>query len=321
VIVVGGEALVDLVPGPGTSEPGGPMLPRWGGGPYNVAVALGRLGTPVRFLSRMSTDPFGSAMLDRLPGCGVDTDLVQRGAEPSALAVVGLEPSGSARYTFYTRGTADRLIADPGPLPADTVAVALGTLSMVLEPGASVYQAVLEREATAGRLISLDPNIRPDLIEDPDGYRARFRRWLPSVGLLKVSDEDAAWLELGDGSDHSKEWLASGVGAIVVTRGADGMTAITAAGTVTVPGVPTVVVDTIGAGDTAHAALLARLYARGVLSRDGLANLDRDGWRDVLGFAAVAASITCSRAGAEPPAAAELDAAVSAMAQSRGARH
>lgn len=321
MIVVAGEALVDLVPGPGAPDPGGPLLPRWGGGPYNVAVALGRLEAPVRFLSRMSTDLFGATMLDRLRASGVDTGLVQRGPEPSTLAVVGLEPSGSARYTFYTQGTADRLVADPGPLPADTTAVALGTLSMVLEPGASVYEDVLERESAAGRLISLDPNIRPALIEDPDAYRARFRRWLPSVGLLKVSDEDADWLRLSDGSGNSNEWLASGVGAIIVTRGGEGMTAVTAGGTVHVPGVPTVVVDTIGAGDTAHAALLARLNALGALSRDGLADLDPDGWRDVLGYAARAAAITCSRAGAEPPTVAELNAAESAMAQNPAVRH
>jgi fructokinase len=306
MIVVGGEALVDLVPAATSRDPGGPLLPRWGGGPFNVAVALGRLGVPARFLSRMSTDPFGEAMLERLRLCGVDTSLVQRGDEPSTLAVVGIEASGSARYGFYTEGTADRLITDPGPLPSDTMAVALGTLSMVLEPGASTYQAVLEREANAGKLISLDPNIRADLITDPHRYRSRFRDWLPSVGLLKVSDEDADWLELGGKTGHPKEWLERGVGAIVITRGGNGITAVTHAGVVDVPSHPTVVVDTIGAGDTTHAALLARLYTVGALSRDGVANLDRAGWTDVLEFAARAASFTCSRAGAEPPTAAEL---------------
>ncbi|HZZ49956.1 MAG TPA: carbohydrate kinase [Pseudonocardia sp.] len=309
MIVVGGEALVDLVPAAASRDPGGPLLPRWGGGPFNVAVALGRLGVPARFLSRISTDPFGEAMLERLRVCGVDTGLVQRGDEPSTLAVVGIEVSGSARYGFYTEGTADRLITDPGRLPDDTTAVALGTLSMVLEPGASVYQAVLRREAEAGRLISLDPNIRPDLITDPDAYRARFRGWLPSVGLLKVSDEDAEWLELGGSAGHPKEWLDRGVGAIVITRGSEGITAVTAAGVIDVPSCPTVVVDTIGAGDTTHAALLARLYAIGALSREGVANLDQAGWKDVLTFAARAASFTCSRAGAEPPTAQELRAA------------
>ena len=304
VIVVGGEALVDLVPAPGTRDPSGPLLPRWGGGPYNVAVALGRLGVPARFLSRMSLDPFGTAMLERLHRAGVDTSLVQRGREPTTLAVVGLEPDGAAHYEFYTDGTADRLVTDPGPLPDDTTAVALGTLSLVLEPGASVYQAVLRRESEAGRLISLDPNIRADLITDPDAYRARFRSWLPAVGLLKVSDEDAEWL----GVSHPDEWLKHGVTAVVITRGEAGITAVTPAGVIDVPAVPTRVVDTIGAGDTTHAALLARLYAHGALSRAGVADLAADAWRDVLCFAALAASHTCARPGAEPPTAAELSA-------------
>ncbi|HEY2204786.1 MAG TPA: carbohydrate kinase [Pseudonocardia sp.] len=317
MIVVGGEALVDLVPGPGTRDVAGPLLPRWGGGPFNVAVTLGRLGVPARFLSRMSTDPFGVAMLERLTRCGVDTGLVQRGDEPTTLAVVGLEASGAARYAFYTQGTADRLVTDPGPLPADTQAVALGTLSLLLEPGASAYEAVLRREADAGRMISLDPNIRPDLIEDPDAYRARFRSWLPSVSLLKVSDEDARWL----GVSHPHEWLRDGVSAVVVTRGAEGLSVLTETGTVDVPAVPTVVVDTIGAGDTTHAALLARLYAHGALDRDLLARLDPEAWRDVLGFAAAAAARTCARPGAEPPTAAELNASPPLMTPNPGSRH
>ena len=317
MIVVGGEALVDLVPSPGTRDPSGPLLPRWGGGPYNVAVALGRLGVPARFLSRVSTDPFGTAMLDRLRRTGVDISLVQRGPEPSTLAVVGLEPSGSARYGFYTHGTADRLVTDPGPLPADTAAVALGTLSLVLEPGASAYEAVLRREAEAGRLISLDPNIRPALIADPDAYRARFRSWLPAVGIVKVSDEDAAWL----GMNHPDEWLRAGVGAIVITRGGEGLSVVTAAGETTVPSVPTVVADTIGAGDTAHAALLARLYAHGALDRNRLPDLDLLVWRDVLYFAALAASHTCARPGAEPPTAAELNASAPLRTPNEAFRH
>jgi fructokinase len=302
VIVVGGEALVDLVPGAGTRDAGGPLLPRWGGGPNNVAVALGRLGVPVAFLSRMSTDPFGTAMLDRLRRAGVRTDLVQRGAEPTTLAVVGLEPTGAARYVFYTEGTADRMVIDPGPLPAETTTVALGTLSLVLEPGTDVYQRILRREANNGRLISLDPNIRPALITDPDGYRASFRSWLPSIGLLKVSDEDADWL----GMTEPEEWLRAGVTVLVVTRGPSGLAAITPAGRIEVPAVPTVVVDTIGAGDTAHAALLARLYQHQALDRNKLADLDAEAWRDVLEFAARAAAHTCARPGAEPPTAAEM---------------
>jgi len=307
VIVVCGEALVDLVPAPGSNDVGAHLVPHWGGGPFNAAIALGWLRAPVRFLSRMSTDPYGSAMLARLEQSGVDTALVQRGPEQTSLAVVSLTPEGSARYGFYFGGTIDRLVADPGPLPEDTSAIAFGTCSLVLEPGASVYERILLREASEGRVVCVDPNIRPALIDDPDSYRTRFRGWLPSLGLLKVSDEDAVWLAGDDPDAAARGWLRAGASAVVVTRGATGLVAYTSAGVIEVAAVPTKVADTIGAGDTAYAALLARLDTHGALTRDALTDLDAEGWRDVLGYAAAAASITCSRPGADPPTAEELD--------------
>ena len=315
MIVVGGEALVDLVPAPAT-EPGQtgalrPLLPRLGGGPYTTAVALGRLGAPVAFLSRISTDAFGDALLDRLTGAGVRLDLLQRGNEPTTLAVVTLTEDGSARYTFHVQGTADRLVADPGPLPGDVTAFSVGTLGLVLDPGASVYETMLHREAAAGRLTVLDPNIRPGLIEDPAAYRARFAGWLPSVGLLKASVEDIWWLaDVPEGTDVlpiAKDWLRAGVGAVALTRGGDGASVLTEqVGKVDVQAVRTTVADTIGAGDTVHAAILARLTAHGVHSNSALREIDAPAWHDVLEYAAKAAAITVSRVGAEPPFAAEL---------------
>jgi len=312
VIVVGGEALVDLVPTPGSAAGElGTLAPRLGGGPFNVAVALGRLGVPVRFLSRVSTDHFGEALLRRLRLSGVDTALVQRGDEPTTLAVVGLAADGSARYTFHVAGTADRLVTDPGPLPGEVRAVSLGTLSLVLEPGATVYETVLRREAAAGRLIALDPNVRPALVADPAAYRARFASWLPDVGLLKLSAEDAAWLT-GDSDvdvlDAAREWREKGPAAVVLTRGAEGLAVLTGTGElVEVPAVRVPVVDTIGAGDTIQAALLAWLYRAGALSSAAVRELDARAWGSALRFAAAAAARTCARAGAEPPFASELD--------------
>lgn len=303
MILVGGEALVDLVPAPGT-RPGelGALLPLPGGGPYNVAITLGRLGAPVGFLSRISTDGFGAALVERLELSGVDTTLLQRGQEPTTLAVAGIGPDGSARYSFHVEGTADRLVAHPGPLPADVELLSLGTLSLLLEPGASVYERLL-REHTG--LTVCDPNIRPAMVTDPAGYRARFRSWLPDIGLLKLSVEDATWL--ADGEPDLQAWLDAGVGAIVLTRGGDGITARSWAGDeITVPTVPAAVVDTIGAGDTVHGALLFWLHNAGITSLDALRDVDRNGWREALTFAARAAAVTVSRAGAEPPYAAEL---------------
>ncbi|MGW1163312.1 carbohydrate kinase family protein [Streptomyces sp. NPDC002513] len=300
MIVVAGEALIDLVP-----QHAGAlalMRPALGGGPYNTAVALGRLGSPTAFCSRVSSDSFGEALLDGLRAAGVDVSAVQRGPEPTTLAVATIDGHGSAAYSFYAEGAADRLFTAPASLPQGTRAVSFGTLSLVLEPGATAYEELMRDAAAQGVFTTLDPNIRAGLIPDPDAYRARFKSWLPSVSLLKLSAEDAHWL---GGTPH--EWLASGPLAVVITRGGDGMTVFTRDGAEhSVAGVPVDVVDTIGAGDTVNAALLHGLAARDALSPAALAALDADGWRGLLHFAARAAAITCSRAGAEPPYASEL---------------
>jgi fructokinase len=306
-IVVGGEALVDLVP-VDSDTAGNPVLralaPRLGGGPFNTAVGLGRLGVPTTMLTRLSTDPFGDALVARLEANGVDTALVGRGPEPTTLAVVTLDAAGAARYTFHVEGTADRLVADPGELPADTAAVAVGTLSLVLEPGASRYAELARRESSRGRLVSLDPNLRPGLVDDLDALTARLDGIAAVAGLVKLSDEDAErW------GRTPQDLLDAGAGAVVMTRGAEGLVAHTrGAGVVAVAAAEVgPLVDTIGAGDSVHAALLARLADRDALDRGAVAGLDADAWADALGFAARAAAWTVSRAGAEPPWRAELD--------------
>ncbi|MEV7981056.1 carbohydrate kinase [Streptomyces sp. NPDC086519] len=300
MIVVAGEALIDLVP-QGTGALAA-LQPALGGGPYNTAVALGRLGSPTAFCSRASRDAFGEALLDGLRRAGVDVSLVARGPEPTTLAAATIDPQGSASYSFYVEGTADRLFTAPGGLPAATRAVSFGTLSLVLEPGASAYEQLMRDAAGQGLFTALDPNIRAGLVADPDAYRARFKSWLPSVTLLKLSEEDALWL---GGTPH--EWLAAGPSAVVITHGGDGLSAFTRDGTVyAVPGEEVAVVDTIGAGDTVNAALLHGLAVQDALSAEALLGLGADGWTRLLRFAARAAAITCSRAGAEPPYASEL---------------
>ncbi|GAA1427520.1 carbohydrate kinase [Streptomyces thermospinosisporus] len=300
MIVVAGEALIDLVP-QGTGALAS-LTPALGGGPFNTAVALGRLGTPTAFCSRISRDAFGEALLDRLRTTGVDVSAVQRGDEPTTLAVATVGADGSAAYSFYVEGTADRLFTVPDALPPGTRAVSFGTCSLVLEPGASAYEQLMRKASAQGVFTALDPNIRPGLIADPDAYRARFRGWLPSVSLVKLSAEDAEWL----GGDP-REWLAAGPSAVVITRGGEGLTVHTReGGEYSVPGERVTVVDTIGAGDTVNAALLHGLAVRDALSAEKLAALGAAGWRELLGFAARAAAITCSRAGAEPPYAHEM---------------
>ncbi|MFJ1867260.1 carbohydrate kinase [Streptomyces sp. NPDC088097] len=291
MIVVGGEALIDLVP---LERPAGALLPRPGGGPYNTALALGRLGAEVAFCSRVSTDGFGDALLAGLRAAGVDLSLVRRGPEPTSLAVPSLAPDGSAAYGFYVEGTADRLFTLPPALPPGARALALGTCSLVLEPGASAYEALLRRESRRGLTTLVDPNVRPALIADPAAYRRRFLERLPYVSVLKLSQEDADWI-----GGRVDDWLAAGPSAVVLTRGAAGLTVWTASGEEhTQAARPVTVADTIGAGDTVNAALLQGLVAAGPDAVD---------WPATLAYAARAAALTCSRPGAEPPYAAELD--------------
>ncbi|MFJ6567217.1 carbohydrate kinase [Streptomyces sp. NPDC091292] len=301
MIVVAGEALIDLVPeGAGALAP---LSPRLGGGPYNTAVALGRLGAPTAFCSRVSADAFGESLLAGLRDAGVDVASVQRGPEPTTLALASLGADGSAAFSFYVEGTADRLFRAPERLPEGTRAVSFGTCSLILEPGASAYEELMRTASAQGVFTTLDPNIRTSLIADPDAYRARFRSWLPSVGLVKLSVEDAAWL-----GGSPKEWLTAGPGAVVITRGGDGMSVLTRDGAeFAVPGERVEVVDTIGAGDTVNAALLHRLAAHDALSVAAVAALGEPEWRDILGYAARAAALTCSRPGAQPPYAWELE--------------
>ncbi|MGA9873929.1 MAG: carbohydrate kinase [Rhodococcus sp. (in: high G+C Gram-positive bacteria)] len=307
-ILVCGEALVDLVP---VHE--GPLLsPKLGGGPFNVAVALGRLGTPAAFLSRVSTDPFGDRILARLRDAGVDTSFVQRGAEPTTLALTTLADDGSAQYSFYADGTADRLVQDPGDLREDIDVLSFGTLSLLYEPGASMYAELLHRAHAAGKLTMLDPNIRPAAIDSTsgditaDGFRRRFRSWLPAVDILKVSEDDSHWLGQGEEGTTVDDWLGAGVTAVVMTRGGDGLSVFTASGEHSVPGVAVDVVDTIGAGDTVHGALLDFLARETIVTSSALREMNEEDWHRALRFAARAAAITVSRPGADPPWASEV---------------
>ncbi|MFD4783386.1 carbohydrate kinase [Rhodococcus qingshengii] len=293
-VVVCGEGLVDLVP------VGENFSPKLGGGPFNVAVALGRLGSDVGFVSRLSTDAFGDRMIDSLAASNVDTTGVERGPEPTTLAVVNLAADGGARYSFYLEGTADRQFALP-KLPSAR-AFSFGTLSLVLEPGASAYEALLHEAHARGRLTMVDPNIRPAVISDPDAYRRRFRSWLPAIDILKVSDDDAKWLGSVDGA----EWLDEGVGAVLLTRGGDGVRLITEQLDVSVPAPAVDVADTIGAGDTVHGALLAYLDRHDALDVAVVRGFSEADWSAALTFAARAAAVTVSRPGADPPWSREL---------------
>lgn len=287
MITVYGEGLVDLVPS--QNNPLSPLVPALGGGPFNVAVVLARQGAKVAFQSRVSEDNYGDALIRRLEEEGVDTSGVQRGPEPTTLAVTTIDQEGSASYNFYCEGTADRLVE---PAAVDCDIACFGTCSLAWEPGASRYIEVLHRHAAAGRLVALDPNIRPDFATD--AHRERLLGLLDDVNLLKLSEEE---VEFFGGIDRLR---VSSVEAIVTTRGGAGLSLDCGELHLDVPAHHTEVSDTIGAGDTIMGSLLAAIERAG-LNAGQLGQATESQWHEILTLAAAAAAITCSRTGAQPP--------------------
>lgn len=289
---------------------GGAFLPRPGGSPYNVAVGLGRLGTRAGFLGRLSTDPFGEALVRRLTENGVDISLCARGPELTTLAFVHPLPGGGETYSFYAERSADRLLQPqdlPNALPG-VDALHFGSFSLALEPGGSALRALLEREA-GRRLITLDPNVRPSLLPGRDVYRPLLERLVAHADLVKVSDVDAGWIYPGETAERvADRWRRLGAALVVVTRGPDGSWACNGRAEAAAPAHPVRVVDTVGAGDAFTSGLLAWLASHHRLQRQALLDLDEAGLGEALRFASVVSALTCTRAGAEPPALSEVSA-------------
>jgi len=309
MILVCGEALIDLVPLSRGDEP--TYVARAGGSSFNVAMGLGRLGIPVGFLGRISSDPFGQMLGRRMLADGVDCRFVQEGDEPSTLAIVHLDAGAEPVYAFHGEGTADRMLRVedlPVDLPEEVGALHLGSISMVREPGASAFEAVMRREH-GRRVISLDPNVRPSLVGERSAYVARLEGWVSLADVIKVSRADLAWLyPEATPQAVAAAWLGRGPGLVVVTMGHEGSIGLTARGRVEVAGTPVIVADTVGAGDAFTSGLLAWLHAAGWLELTRIREIPADALREGLVFANRAAAITCTRAGAQPPTRSEMDA-------------
>jgi fructokinase len=301
MIVVGGEALFDLVL-EGTEQ----LQAHPGGGPFNTARTLGRLEQHVGYLGRLSTDRFGTRLRQLLLDDGVSVDTAVATEDPTTLALAELDAAGTARYRFYAAGTSapglapdDALLA----LPPQVDILHVGTLGLVLEPCAEALEAVVDRLA-GNALIAVDPNCRPSIITDEAGYRARLRRVLAKADLVKVSEEDVGWLDPDrDPVAATRELMSGGAAAGVLTLGARGAVAITAAGEVAVPAPPADVVDTIGAGDAFGGGFLA-WWRRAGYTREQLS--DMGAVVEATRFACLVAAKTCERPGASPPRLAEL---------------
>ncbi|ROT95874.1 carbohydrate kinase family protein [Histidinibacterium lentulum] len=299
MILACGEALIDMLPR--HTDAGEPAFaPYAGGAVFNTAIALGRLGAPTRFFSGLSTDLFGDQLRAALEESGVDSSPAALSDRPTTLAFVTLT-GGHAKYAFYDENTAGRMLTE-ADLPAEVPDTALffGGISLAVDPCGAAYEALMLREAPA-KVTMLDPNIREGFIRDEPRYRARIDAMIAAADIVKVSDEDLAWL----GHDPAS-LLGKGPRLLCVTEGARGVTGHTASGEIFVPAEKATVVDTVGAGDTFNAGLLASLHTAGALTKDRLAALTEDEIRAALAYGARAAAVTVSRAGANPPRADEL---------------
>lgn len=306
MIVCCGEALIDMLPRE-TTKGEKAFAPYAGGAVFNTAIALGRLGVPAGFFSGLSDDMMGDLLRETLRSSHVDHSYCAVSARPSTIAFVKLV-DGHASYAFYDENTAGRMITedDLPELGPDCEALHFGAISLIPEPCGSTYEALMAREHKS-RVISLDPNIRPSFIKEKQAHMARIRRMAAMSDILKFSDEDLAWFGMeGDTDALARHWLEVGASLVVITRGADGATGYTKHFQVTVPSQRVEVVDTVGAGDTFDAGILASLKLQHCLTKDKVAALDEDAVRNALELGAKAAAVTVSRAGANPPWANEI---------------
>lgn len=299
MILCCGEALIDMLPITVDGEPAFRPLP--GGSVFNTSIALGRLGTPVSFFSGLSDDLFGTTLQQTLKESHVDLSHAAISKRPTTLAFVKLE-NVHATYFFYDENTAGRMLteSDLPVLGGEVQALLFGGISLVSEPCGTTYESLMRREAET-RVIMLDPNIRPGFIQDADAHRARLKRMFALADIVKVSEDDLAWIDPQEPRQAIAAILGAGVNLVVLTAGERGAIAHWNGGQIEIPALSVEIVDTVGAGDTFNAGILAALHESGALNKQSLAAPNPDLIGNALAFAAKVAAVTVSRAGANPP--------------------
>jgi fructokinase len=316
MFVVIGEALVDLVGQRGSRT----MVAHPGGSPANVALGLARLGNSVTLMTRLGQDAFGEMISSHLQSSGVRVDPGPDDGVKTSLAVASLA-AGVATYDFRIEWDIGTL----APLPVETRCLHTGSLATALEPGRADVEDLMAREHQRGRVtISYDPNVRPALLGTPERARPGIEHLVTLSDVVKVSDEDLHWLYPGRPDEEvARDWLARGPVLVIVTRGGQGVYAVTAGLEVRRPATPVDLVDTVGAGDSFTSGLLDGLRRADLIGserREKLSAVDESSLVSILDDASLVAAITCSRPGANPPTRAEVEAAKPQQATSAASR-
>ncbi|HEY6294697.1 MAG TPA: carbohydrate kinase [Streptosporangiaceae bacterium] len=309
-VTVIGEAVIDLVPG----EQPQSYYAVPGGSPYNVAVGLARLGQRVSLMARLSDTAFGRLLRDHAQAEGIDLAAAPHAAEPATLAVVGLDATAQASYDFYVSGTADWqwTSVETALAPGAGAVLHFGSIASWTPPGdARILDLARAARSRGDVLVSYDPNVRPGLIVDHDQGVVAIEGAVRLAHLVKASSDDIAWLYPGLLLDEvAKRWLGLGATVVVVTRSGSGADAYTSGGLfVHQPARDVAVVDTVGAGDSFTAGLIASLIGRDLYSPARLAECAADQLAGALDDAILVASINVQRRGNDPPTLADLTAA------------
>lgn len=290
-IWVCGEVLVDVLPN-------GTVI---GGGGANTAKALARLGCAVDFIDGISSDEYGVRARRELIKDGVGLSLSLASEKSTGKSIIAIDAHGVGSYKFDIENSATFDFNDSWLPKGAPEILHIGTLATIIEPGASAlfkWAKYLSKNA----VIVFDPNVRPPALPDAKKYRAAVEKWVGISEVVKVSEADIAWLYPAISEEGvAREWLELGAKLVVVTRGADGLTAISKSDLTAVPGVPVHVIDTVGAGDTVGAVIVE------AIAKYGVAGLSGGVLKEVLHRAAKAAAITCTRKGAEPPTKSEIE--------------
>jgi fructokinase len=305
MIIVIGEALIDLIR---DKEDHTKYQAIVGGANANVAIALARLGTNHTFLARLSTDAFGQQITEKLKKNNVNLDNAITTKDPTTLAIVSIQPSGSANYSFYTNGTADWGWTKEELPQLDAKAIQFGCLTMAMEPGNKHIEEWAEAQSRE-KTISHDINMRPALGFDQKKEVERVQRVNSFSHIIKASDEDLEWLDPSRTPEQTaKEWSKNKL--VLITRGPDGTDVYRDGQKLyTVPSRKIEVKDTVGAGDTFTANLMSQLLENNHLGdnpTEKLLAIPQATLHEYVRIAGIAASITCERVGAEPPTRAEL---------------
>lgn len=313
LIAIAGENLIDTVV---TQLPSGERVitDSLGGSPYNVAVAMGRQGQRPYYVTPISTDDFGNQLHDNLTRQGVHAT-GQRRVEPSSQAIVTIK-NGIPDYKFKRDGTAERCVSVSSiedTIPRELTHFHLGSLALVGGEDAAIWEKVFHALAKKGITTSLDPNVRPSLIDDPDTYRDRMMRLFASATIIKFSDEDLSWIFPNVTQLEAIEQLTelSDASFIVLTKGPDGAECWTPNAHLVMPNLfAPKLVDTIGAGDTFMATILSDLAKQNHLSSEWFEGADMADLQMILKRALCAACLNCEKEGCDPPTAASIEAAI-----------